>query len=124
MVAARVLLVDAADFFSATGDEPRFDVSDQAVLHMEDTAPTAIGTAGTPTVVAAPVRSLWQTDSIGIRMLARHQLGDASRRAYRLDRFRHLVIALRVRVNRSHPLPLSNRRILQWPTTNRTPTLP
>jgi HK97 family phage prohead protease/HK97 family phage major capsid protein len=69
MVAARVLLVDAADFFSATGDEPRFDVSDQAVLHMEDTAPTAIGTAGTPTVVAAPVRSLWQTDSIGIRML-------------------------------------------------------
>ena len=42
-----VLLVDAADFFTATGDEPRFDVSDQATLHMEDTAPAQIGTAGT-----------------------------------------------------------------------------
>jgi HK97 family phage prohead protease len=69
MTAARVLLVDAADFFSATGDEPRFDVSDQAVLHMEDTTPLAIGTVGTPPTVAAPVRSLWQTDSIGIRMI-------------------------------------------------------
>ena len=64
-----VSLVDAADFFTATGDEPRFDVSDQATLHMEDSAPQAIGTAGTPNVVAAPVRSLFQTDSIGLRMI-------------------------------------------------------
>lgn len=64
-----IALVDAADFFSATGDEPRFDVSDQATLHMEDSAPAAIGTAGTPNVVAAPVRSLFQTDSIGLRMV-------------------------------------------------------
>jgi HK97 family phage major capsid protein/HK97 family phage prohead protease len=64
-----VMLVDAADFFSASGDEPRFDVSDQATLHMEDTSPTAIATAGTPNVVAAPVRSLWQTDTIGLRMI-------------------------------------------------------
>ena len=69
VTAGMVILVDAADFFSATGDDPRFDVSDQAVLHMEDTAPAAIGTTGTPNVVAAPVRSLWQTDTIGIRML-------------------------------------------------------
>ena len=64
-----VMLVDAADFFSATGDEPRFDVSDQATLHMEDAAPTAIATSGTPNVVAAPVRSLWQTDTLGLRMI-------------------------------------------------------
>jgi hypothetical protein len=63
-----VLLVDAADFFSATGDAPSFVASDQATLHMEDTTPLAIGTAGTPNTVAAPVRSLFQTDSIGIRM--------------------------------------------------------
>lgn len=69
VAAGNVFLVDAADFFSATGDEPRFSVSDQATLHMEDTAPTAIGTAGTPNVVAAPVRSLWQTDTIGLRMI-------------------------------------------------------
>jgi hypothetical protein len=61
--------VDAADFFSATGDEPRFDVSDQATLHMEDTSPAQIGTTGTPNVVAAPVRSMWQTDSIALRMV-------------------------------------------------------
>jgi len=64
-----MILVDAADFITATGDDVRFDVSDQAVLHMEDTTPAAIGTVGTPPVVAAPARSLWQTDSIGIRMI-------------------------------------------------------
>lgn len=64
-----VALVDAADFFTASGDEPRFDVSDQATLHMEDTSPTSISTAGTPNAVAAPVRSLFQTDSLGLRMI-------------------------------------------------------
>ena len=48
LTAGTVILVDAADFFSATGDEPRFDVSDQAVLHMEDSSPLQIasGRAG------------------------------------------------------------------------------
>jgi HK97 family phage prohead protease/HK97 family phage major capsid protein len=64
-----MLLVDAADFVSVTGDSPRFDVSDQATIHMEDTTPLAISTVGSPNVVAAPVRSLWQTDTIGVRML-------------------------------------------------------
>ena len=64
-----VILVDAADFFSATGDDPRFDVSDQAVLHMEDTTPLQIGTAGAPNTVAAPVQSMFQTDSIALRMI-------------------------------------------------------
>jgi HK97 family phage major capsid protein/HK97 family phage prohead protease len=63
-----VLLVDAAEFASATGDVPTFDVSDVATLHMADPA-LPIGTAGTPAVVAAPVRSLWQTASIGVRMI-------------------------------------------------------
>jgi len=74
-----VTLVDAADFFAATGDEPRFDVSDQATLHMEDTAPTALSTAGTPNAVAAPIRSLFQTDSLGLRMVL--DLNWAMRRA-------------------------------------------
>jgi HK97 family phage major capsid protein/HK97 family phage prohead protease len=69
MTAGMVLLVDAADFFSATGDEPRFDVSDTATLHLDDTTPLAIGTAGSPNTVAAPVRSLFQTDTIAIRMM-------------------------------------------------------
>ena len=67
--AGMLIMVDAADFASATGDTPEFDVSDVATIHEEDTTPLAIGTAGTPAVVAAPVRSLWQTASIGVRML-------------------------------------------------------
>lgn len=62
-------LVDAADFMTATGDVPRFDVSDQAVLHMEDTSPAAISAVGTPNTVAAPIRSLFQTDTMAIRMI-------------------------------------------------------
>lgn len=63
-----VVALDAADFASATGDVPRFSISDQATIHAEDTNPLAIGTPGTPATVAAPVRSLWQEDLIGIRM--------------------------------------------------------
>jgi HK97 family phage prohead protease len=67
VTADTIILVDAADFATATGDTPNFSVSDQATLHMEATTPAEI--VGTPSVVAAPVRSLWQTDSIGIRMI-------------------------------------------------------
>jgi HK97 family phage prohead protease len=65
----RVILLDAADFVSATGDTPEFETSDQAVLHMEDSAPTQIGTVGTPNAVAAPVQSMFQTAQIAVRML-------------------------------------------------------
>jgi HK97 family phage major capsid protein len=64
-----VILLDAADFVSLSGDDPRFEVSDQATLHMEDTTPLAIGTPGAPNTVAAPVRSLFQTDTLGLRMI-------------------------------------------------------
>jgi HK97 family phage major capsid protein/HK97 family phage prohead protease len=67
--ATMVILLDAADFASLTGDDARFELSDQATLHMEDTAPVAIGTPGSPNVVAAPVRSMFQTDSIALRMV-------------------------------------------------------
>jgi len=66
---ATVILLDAADFASVTGDEPQFEISDQATLVFDDTAPAQIGVAGTPNVVAAPTRSLSQTDSMAIRML-------------------------------------------------------
>jgi len=70
VTADTMLLVDAADFVSVTGDSPRFDVSDQATLHMEDTTPLQIATGAQGSgVLATPTRSLWQTDSIGIRML-------------------------------------------------------
>jgi len=81
--ATHLTLVRAADFASATGDEPEFDVSDTAVVHEEDgtyatdqtvTQPTSTVeqiSTGAPgsAVVATPVRSFWQTATIGIRML-------------------------------------------------------
>jgi HK97 family phage major capsid protein len=66
--AGRVIAVDAADFASAAGDAPRFAVSTDATLHEEDTTPLALGTTGSPNVVAAPMRSLFQTDAVAVRM--------------------------------------------------------
>jgi HK97 family phage major capsid protein/HK97 family phage prohead protease len=70
VTAAMVLLVDAADFVAIEGGAPRFDVSDQATLHLEDTTPLAIasGTQGSG-VLAVPTRSLYQTDSMALRMI-------------------------------------------------------
>lgn len=63
-----LVLVDAAYFMSATGDVPRFDVSSQTVLHMEDAAPAQIASAGAvPT--GGSVRSMFQTDSLALRMI-------------------------------------------------------
>lgn len=65
----RVILIDAADFVSATGDTPEFELSNEATIHMEDTSPQQISAAGTPNVVAAPVQSMFQTAQIALRML-------------------------------------------------------
>jgi HK97 family phage prohead protease len=69
VTAKQPLMVDAAEFVSVTADTPQFDVSDQATLHEEDTTPLALSTVGAPNVVAAPIRSLWQTYSMAIRMI-------------------------------------------------------
>ena len=70
--AARVIAVDAEDFASATGDAPRFAVSTDATLHEEDTAPLPLvsGTTQPPTLaqIGTPQRSLFQTDSVAVRM--------------------------------------------------------
>jgi HK97 family phage prohead protease len=64
-----VIVVDAADFVSVSGDAPRFEISDQATLHMEDTTPTDISTAGSPAVVAYPAKSMFQTDMLALRLI-------------------------------------------------------
>jgi HK97 family phage prohead protease len=70
MPATQLVMIDAADFASVTGDTPEFDVSDVATIHEEDTTPLPIVTGAQGSgVVASPTRSLWQTASIGIRML-------------------------------------------------------
>ena len=67
--AGRVIAVDAADFATATDGTPRFTVSTEATLHEEDTTPLALTTGAQGSgVVASPMRSLFQTDAVAIRM--------------------------------------------------------
>ncbi|TAI60690.1 hypothetical protein [Bradyrhizobium sp. Leo170] len=51
------------------GEAPRFEISDQATLHMEDTNPQPIVGGADPGTPANPVRSLWQTDSLALRLI-------------------------------------------------------
>lgn len=67
--AGNVYMVDAADFATAAGDAPEFDVSEQTVLHMEDTTPLQIASTGTPNTVAAPTQSMFQTAQLALRMI-------------------------------------------------------
>jgi hypothetical protein len=67
--AGTVVAVDAADFVSVGGEAPRFEVSDQATLHMEDTAPADIVSGAAPGTPANPVKSMWQTDSLALRLI-------------------------------------------------------
>ena len=64
-----VIAIDAADFVSVGGEAPRFEISDQTTLHLEDTTPLDIGTGGAPPTVAAPVKSMFQTDSLALRLI-------------------------------------------------------
>jgi HK97 family phage major capsid protein/HK97 family phage prohead protease len=64
--AGTLIAVDTADFATGTGDSPIFEASDQATIHMDD-APAAITTGGGPTV-ATPVRSMFQTNSVALKM--------------------------------------------------------
>jgi HK97 family phage major capsid protein/HK97 family phage prohead protease len=67
VTAKTLILIDAADFVVVGGDAPRMEMSDQATLHMEDTSPADL--VASPSTVAAPQRSLFQTDSLALRMV-------------------------------------------------------
>jgi hypothetical protein len=66
--AKQLIMLDAANFCSAEGDEPRIMTSRESLLHLEDTTPANIGVVGTPNVVAAPSQSMFQTDCVALRM--------------------------------------------------------
>jgi hypothetical protein len=67
LAAGTVVAVESSSFVSGLDGIPQFSTSIGATLHMEDTTPTDIVPAsGTP---ATPVKSLFQTDLIGLRMV-------------------------------------------------------
>lgn len=64
--AGTVIAVDAADFVTGTGDTPMFEASEQATIHMSD---TPLEIVATDPATADPVRSMFQTNSVALRML-------------------------------------------------------
>jgi len=71
LAAGTIIAIEAKSFVSGFSATPTFDVSDQTVLQLEDTSPAQVGTVGTPNVVAAPLRSLWQTNCTAVKMVLR-----------------------------------------------------
>lgn len=67
ITAGTVIAVDTADFVTSTGDAPMFETSDQATIHMED-SPAALSAVASPNTVAAPIRSMFQTNSVALKM--------------------------------------------------------
>lgn len=66
--AGRLIALRNSDFATALGDAPEFDISEQATVHMEDASPLEI-VSGTGPTTSDPVRSFFQTATIGVRML-------------------------------------------------------
>jgi hypothetical protein len=55
-----LIAVEAESFVSGFGAMPTFDMAEAAVVHEEDTSPGAV-------VASSPLRSLWQTDCVGLK---------------------------------------------------------
>jgi HK97 family phage prohead protease len=66
--AGRLIALRNSDFYTAAGDMPEFDINETATVHMEDTTPLEI-VSGTGPTTADPVRSFFQTATVGVRML-------------------------------------------------------
>lgn len=68
VTAGTVIAIDTADFVTGTGDAPMFEASDQATIHMESSPEPLSAVAGPPNTVAAPIRSMFQTNSVALKM--------------------------------------------------------
>lgn len=69
-LAAKTVLCVAANALVTAGDpEPRIETSRDATVHMEGQTPQPISIAGAPPVMAAPVASMYQTDTVSIRLI-------------------------------------------------------
>jgi hypothetical protein len=66
--AGTVVAVESSSFVSGLDGVPEFSTSQGATIHLEDTTPKDIVAGG---VVAAPTKSLFQTDLIGLKMILR-----------------------------------------------------
>lgn len=63
-----VIAIEPQAFVSAFGANPKITASMQTAIHMDDAA-TALAATGTPNTVSAPARSLFQTDTIALKLI-------------------------------------------------------
>jgi hypothetical protein len=68
--AGTVIALDPLALVSAFGAAPEITTTNEGLIHME-TSPAQIGVAGTPNVVAAPTRSMFQQDLVAVRLILR-----------------------------------------------------
>jgi hypothetical protein len=61
-----LIAVDAGAFASGFSAEPEIEIGKEATLHMSDTPAEIVSTAP---ATAAPVRSMFQTNSLALRMI-------------------------------------------------------
>ncbi|MGJ5088503.1 phage major capsid protein [Bradyrhizobium sp. HKCCYLRH1065] len=68
LAAGVVIAVAPNGVASAIDPVPRFEIASEGALHMDDAA-VQLSAIGTPNVVAAPIRSLFQTDTLALRVI-------------------------------------------------------
>jgi hypothetical protein len=68
LAAGTVVAVERSSFVSGLDGIPQFSTADAVAVHMEDTAPKDINATGT---MAYPVKSLFQVDVYGLKMVLR-----------------------------------------------------
>jgi len=66
-----VVAIETGGVASAFDGLPDVQATREAVVHFEDEAPAQITVAGTPNAVAAPAISLFQADSLALRLVLR-----------------------------------------------------
>ena len=66
--AGEVIAIAAGGLVTGYDGTVTIEVTEEPTLHFEDTTPADIGTPGAPPVVAYPVESIWQTDSLALKV--------------------------------------------------------
>ena len=66
--AGEVIAIAAGGLVTGYDGTVTIEVTEEPTLHFEDTAPADISTPGAPSVVAYPVKSIWQTDSLALKV--------------------------------------------------------
>ncbi|PPQ16622.1 phage major capsid protein [Bradyrhizobium sp. AC87j1] len=72
-----VISIAPSGLASALDPVPRFEIASEGALVMDDAA-GPLSTVGTPNVVAAPARSLFQTDTLALRVVLQASWGSRS----------------------------------------------